>query len=132
MAAAANRDTTHIEPPTVCLVDDDPIMGFLFKRVIQRSGYNVLIASGPSEAVLILADHKVDLVLSDLMMPNYSDGEQLLACVVQNYPSVPVFIMSGNMTPDVEGKLVNMGASGCLEKPFTAEAFTKLISNDNR
>lgn len=132
MAIAVERATARAESFTVCLVDDDPMMCALFSRVIQRTGCTVFLCRDAAEAILVLAQHRIDLVLSDLMMPNSSDGEKLLKSILRMYPAVPVFMMSGNMCPDTQARLVGYGASACLMKPFTADVFRRLIADLDR
>lgn len=129
MTTTAEQDTAQSEPLTVCLVDDDPMIGALFSRVIQRTGCRVMFACGFSEAKSMINEHKVDIVISDLMMPDFSDGKQLLGFVVKNYPNIPVFMMSGNMSPDTQDNLMQWGAKACLFKPFTTDVIKQLIVN---
>lgn len=113
--------------PVVCLVDDDPIIRALFSKVIQRTGCTVVTASGVEQAAAILEQQTIHIVLSDLMMPQRDDGEQLLAFVTSRYPALPVCMMSGDWSPELISRLLKSGACRCVTKPFSAESFEELV-----
>jgi len=125
----AKSHAGEVGPQTVCLVDDDPLIRTLFARVIQRAGCNVIVASSATEAENILAEQPVNIVISDLMMPDSTDGENLLRKISQDYPRVPVCMMSGNLDLDTREKLIGLGAIACILKPFTADIFSTLLAD---
>lgn len=129
MQADTNKNMNSVL--TVCLVDDDPTIRTLFSRVIQRAGYNVITAGGLSEAQKSLAEHPVHVVISDLRMPEACDGERLLRFVKLHFPNLPIFMMSGDWTPDTQARLMASGANDCIIKPFTTESFSRLIENQD-
>ena len=82
------------EPFTILCVDDEERALFLRKAVLQKFGFEVLPASSAREALEILAGNRVDLVLSDLLMPEMP-GTELAKAVKERYPGLPVVIVSG-------------------------------------
>jgi len=112
----------------VCLVDDDSMVRSLFTRVIERAGCSVATACGPAEAIQLLTQSSFDVLISDLRMPEIDDGEHLLNVVKQTYPSLPVFMMSGDWAQDTQSRVLSNGASGCLVKPFTTQTFKELLN----
>lgn len=82
------------DPLTILCVDDEERALFLRKAVLQKFGFDVLPASSAREALDILDNNHVDLVLSDLLMPGVP-GTELAKEVKGKYPDLPVVIVSG-------------------------------------
>ena len=78
---------------TVLVVDDDPDMVETCARILQRGGYDCLTATGGREALDLLRRHRLDLILTDLRMPEM-DGLTLLAHARRDAPTVPVVIFT--------------------------------------
>lgn len=113
--------------PTVCLVDDDDMMLSLFSRVLHRSGCDVVTAKGPEQANEILAMQAVDVVISDLRMPDIADGKALLESLRQTHPALAVWMMSSEFSKEMRQNLMNAGAAQCIEKPFNAELIGRML-----
>ena len=115
---------------TVLVVDDEPLVLTMMETILTEYGYKILTASGGRKALAILArdDTKVDLVITDLVMPGMS-GRELTEHIRQHKLAEKVLCMSGYVTP------ADKPADGnCLRKPFTsAELLAKvrraIISN---
>jgi signal transduction histidine kinase/ActR/RegA family two-component response regulator len=103
---------------TVLLVEDEPAVRELTRRILSRHGYVVLNAGGGQEGLESLERHndEVDLLLTDAVMPKMS-GRELAEQVSALQPGVGVLYMSG-YTGDV---VARQGGVRLLEKPFTAE-----------
>lgn len=80
--------------PVLLCVDDEPNSLILRKLVLQRSGYEVLTAPSALEAMDLLASKKVDLVLSDQLMPGQT-GTDLARMIKSRWPGLPVILLSG-------------------------------------
>lgn len=91
------------EKPTVLCVDDEEGALFLRKAVLQKFGFHVLPAHSAKEALELMERNHVDLLLSDLLMPDVS-GAELAAAVKSRYPLLPVVIVSGvnEVPPDLK------------------------------
>ena len=77
--------------PTVLIVDDDPQMRALLRTYTTRAGHRVVEATGPAEALEILArDGAIALVLSDVRLPGPSDGVTFIRTVKRRWPEVPL------------------------------------------
>ncbi|MBV1878483.1 MAG: PAS domain S-box protein [Pseudomonadales bacterium] len=79
---------------TILVVDDEPGLLSLAMDVLGRQGYKVLCASNGADALGVLALNKVDLLLSDVIMPGM-DGHQLAAKVSADYPDIKIQLISG-------------------------------------
>lgn len=107
---------------TVLVIDDDKLILSLLAnglRAFTRE-YNILTAENGKEAVRILASMPVDIVVTDLNMPEM-DGYELLTCVRENWPATMVVAMTADYSPEVRSRLSRLGVSKCFEKPFRFE-----------
>ncbi len=113
---------------TVLIVDDNQEALLSLKEGMAKYGevFEVLIAGDGEAAVAKLARHPVDLVVTDLKMPRM-DGFGLLAHVRENFPEIPVIIMSGFSTPETQVLARKRGAAGYLDKPFKIKYLSKVI-----
>ncbi len=102
---------------TVLIVDDDAGSRALIERSLRLEHLKLLSAGNGKQAVEILERQLVDLVLTDLYMPEM-DGFQLLAVMLQRFASVPVIVMSSSELPELGEELTRRGALRFLEKPF--------------
>ena len=80
--------------PTLLLVDDEPSVLSALRRLFRPHGYNVLQASSGADALAMLADQPVDLVISDMRMPAM-DGASLLEAVRQRQPHAVRILLTG-------------------------------------
>ena len=78
----------------ILCVDDEPNSLVLRKLVLQKAGYEVITASSALLALDVLASRKVDLVLSDQLMPGQT-GTELARQIKAKWPSLPVILISG-------------------------------------
>jgi CheY-like chemotaxis protein len=101
----------------ILIVDDEPAVLFALSEALvdRRRGVKVASAANGSEAVAILESEKVDLVVTDLRMPEM-DGFELLAWLRRGFPHLPVIVMTGFAT-ETAARL-GEGALDVLEKPF--------------
>ena len=127
MTTDSSLTTTDIPELSVCLVDDDEIMQDLVSRHIARLGFGVTVASEPQCALDTIATGVLDVVISDLYMPDKEDGLSFLANVKKGYPRLPVVVMSSEMSLSTQNTLLAAGAFACLKKPVSADDLAKIL-----
>jgi CheY-like chemotaxis protein len=112
----------------VLLVDDDYEMLLVLKEGIEkyRDSFSILLASNGRDAVESLKKNVISLVVTDLKMPGM-DGFQLLAHIMEHYPDIPVIIITGYSTPEMENLARKGGAVGYIAKPFLIENLARQI-----
>ena len=112
----------------VLLVDDDPGMLLALKEGFTkyRDSFSVQLASDGSQAVESLKKSVISLVVTDLKMPGM-DGFELLAHIMEYYPDIPVIIITGYSTPEMEHLAREGGAVGYIAKPFLIEDLARQI-----
>jgi two-component system cell cycle sensor histidine kinase/response regulator CckA len=114
-------------PETILLVDDDPVVRAVASRLLRRSEYSVLEASGGQEALRILREQErsIDLMLTDILMPGL-DGWTLSELVRAEFPAVRILYMSGFADDDVVRSRA-LSDSHFLPKPFGFESLTRAV-----
>lgn len=112
----------------VLIVDDNQEALLSLKEGMEkyRDTFDVLIVGDGQAAVYKLARNAIDLIVTDLKMPRL-DGFGLLKHVQENYPEIPVIIMSGFSTPETQMLARKRGAAGYLDKPFKIRYLAKII-----
>jgi CheY-like chemotaxis protein len=81
---------------------------------------NILTAGNGTEGIALIDSMPVALILTDLDMP-VMDGYGVINHRNKNCPGVPLFVMSGSLSPEAREKLGKLGVSECIEKPFYFE-----------
>ena len=104
----------------VLVVDDDPVVGKSFDRVLSGKGYAVITASSAQEALNKLDAEDYDVVFTDIKMPGMS-GLEMAERVKERRPWLPVVIVTGYGSPDNEARAEAAGVSGFLRKPLSPE-----------
>lgn len=104
----------------VLVVDDDPIVGESFNRVLTGKGYAVITAANGEEALAKLKAEQYDLVYTDLRMPGM-DGLEVAERVKAKQPWTPVVIVTGYASRTSEERAYAAGVSDFLSKPLSPE-----------
>ena len=106
----------------IAVIDDDPYIGDLLEELLGLNGYGVLRAYSGTEAVMLLAQNRPDLVLLDLMLPGLS-GE----AVLQKIQAIPVIVLSAKADVQDKVRLLLGGAADYMTKPFdTSELLARI------
>jgi CheY-like chemotaxis protein len=100
----------------VLIAEDEDFIRDLLADVLRIERFDCVTASDGQQALEILRSQRIDVVVSDIVMPNI-DGIELLMTVKQEYPHIPVILITGkaSMTPE---EIVAHGADGFFRKPF--------------
>ncbi|MFH0883406.1 MAG: response regulator [bacterium] len=106
----------------ILCVDDELDMQEVIKDVLNREGFQVVTASNGQEAVRLARHSHFDLILLDLLMPQYN-GISTLETIRQfsKTKDIPVIIVSGNYPDASVHKITDLGISGFIAKPFRPE-----------
>ncbi len=104
----------------VLVVDDDPVVGQSFKRVLSGKGYAVITASDGYEAMAKLQAENYDLVFTDLRMPGMT-GLEVAQRIKANQPWTPVVIVTGYGSKTSEERARAAGVSDFLHKPLSPD-----------
>ena len=115
----------------VLLVDDSASLRKVVRKVLRLSGFKMnecFEASNGREALQLLSDNWVDLILSDIHMP-IMDGFQLLEAIRKDetWHDLPVVFITTESNPERLKKAVALGARGYIRKPFKPEEIRSVL-----
>ncbi|WP_341214719.1 sigma-54 dependent transcriptional regulator [uncultured Wocania sp.] len=110
----------QLRKENILIVDDDVNILELLQRHLQSWNYHTYKAISVKEAVTILRDTQIDLLITDLKMPEI-DGTELIKFVSEHYPKLPKLVVTGY--PSVQDSLaaIKSGVVDYLTKPFTKD-----------
>ena len=111
---------------TILVTDDEKNIRMGIAEYLETEGYETLTAEDGKEALEIINSGAVDLVITDLKMPNIG-GMELLNYVVSHYPTMPVIILTGHGTVEDAVKAMRMGAYDFISKPLNLAHLHMLI-----
>ncbi len=114
---------------TVLVVEDDQDLLRLITEKLQ-SKYNILAAENGAEAMKFVANEKVDLIVSDILMP-IMNGIELCNQVMSNIGSchIPIILLTAKTNLDSKIKALKTGAAAYIEKPFSMIFLESQIAN---
>ncbi len=111
----------------ILIVDDELNMRMVLEAMLRREGYEVALAADGLEALQILKARDISVVVTDLKMPRL-DGIGLLDKIMENFPSVPVIIITAHGTVSNAVDALKKGAFDYITKPFEQDEFKSVIS----
>lgn len=118
-------------PAHVLIVEDDPMLRRYLEDALQECGYVTHVAGNGREAAAWLQSHHVDIVLTDVLMPE-QDGVRLVAEIRQQQKHLPVVAMSGRGRSDLSVDSLSlvraMGVDATLEKPFSLAELERTLA----
>ncbi|MFH0785469.1 MAG: response regulator [Pseudomonadota bacterium] len=113
----------------ILLVDDDA--SFLKAMVLSIKALSpsrtVLLALNGLEAIELLKNNSISLMVTDLKMPKI-DGFELLAYVMDHYPDIAVIVSTGHSIPEAQREVLNGAAISVLFKPFALHELQQTVS----
>ena len=115
----------------VLIVDDDPVQRRLLETMIQRFGYQAIVAEGGDAAVRALhrtRASRIDAVVLDLVMPDL-DGLGVLACMREAGLNIPVIVQTAHGGIDNVVSAMRAGATDFVVKPAGAERLEVSLRN---
>ena len=111
------------------LVEDNEELLYLMEKILSRQ-YHVLVAKNGLEALDIIKDNEIDIIISDVMMPEM-DGLELCRNIKSNLETshIPVILLTAKNTAEDRIECYNAGADGYISKPFELKILEARINN---
>lgn len=106
---------------TILIVDDEKNYPLILSAVLQEEGFETLTANSGKQALEIIENSDVDLVITDMKMPSM-DGIELLERIKEKDPEIPVIMMTAYATVEKAVEAMQKGAYHYLVKPFDNES----------
>ena len=99
------------------VVEDDPEMRDLLRKVLEKEGYRVSVAGDGRAATTSLSRHPCDLVVTDMLMPD-DGGLELLQAIRKSQPALPVIIITAFGDWGTYSRALELGAAAFISKPL--------------
>ena len=112
--------------PTLVIADDELLMRQLLLQTLGSQGFKVLLAEDGEQALRLVKSHPVNLVLTDINMPNVSGLKLVEQLQESDYKDLPVILMTADSdhftNPELKGATI-------LRKPFRRRELVELINS---
>lgn len=110
----------------ILIVDDEKNIRFGLSTALQQEGYETLVAENGKEGLHMVHTQSVDLVLTDIRMPEMG-GIELLKKISSAYPRIPVIVLTGHGTIETAVTCMHNGAYDFITKPINLERMALLV-----
>jgi DNA-binding NtrC family response regulator len=113
----------------ILVIDDDASVRSAMTQTLVDAGYETSSASGGEEGVSIVGETPIDLVVTDIFMPD-RDGVEIILELRRDYPDMGIVAVSGGGTLRMGNYLPaarKLGAQRTLEKPFSSEQLLSAV-----
>jgi CheY-like chemotaxis protein len=117
--------------PKILVVEDEPSLRLLVKKVLERNGFEVMEASSGVSALELWDKDKppVDLLLTDMVMPDGMSGRQLAERLKADNPGLKVLYTSGYSTELLGKDLALQEGTNFLQKPYPPAKLVETVRN---
>ena len=114
---------------TVLIVEDEEMLRELAREILKDSGYQILEATSGREALDVWHRYsgKIDLLLTDMVMPEGVSGVELAERLVKEMPQLKVIFMSGYTSDDVSAEMLQRTNASFIQKPYGHAELTKVV-----
>lgn len=112
--------------PTILIADDEAGLRLMLGRVLEKAGFVVIPVANGKEAVEAVGRCPVDLVITDLVMPE-REGIETIVLLRREYPGLRIVAMSGAWGGQYLETAKLLGADAALEKPIEAANLVNLV-----
>jgi len=115
----------------ILVVDDETTIASILQLTLTRAGYDVLVARDGVDALAKLSMGGIDLVVTDMVMPNMT-GLEMIKEMQKKHPQIKVIAISGEGRPKGSQDTYltiakELGAARCLFKPFMLNELTAMV-----
>ena len=130
------RHQTHSPPEPlrggtelILIVEDEPLLRDMAVMILSERGYRTMAAASGMEALAIWEKHasEIDLLLTDMVMPEGVSGMDLAIRLLGSKPGLPIIFASGYSMDDLDTSFVRKGHAIFLQKPYTPAGLTQAV-----
>jgi CheY-like chemotaxis protein len=114
---------------TILIVEDEAMLRELAREILKDCGYQILEATSGREALQVWERHpgKINLLLTDMVMPEGVSGVELAERLVASSPDLKVVYMSGYTSDEVSAELLTRTNASFLQKPYGHAELAKIV-----
>jgi len=121
----------------IFVVDDDPDMAYSTRTVLEMHGYEVVVFHDSRKAIDEIRKQKPDLILMDMMMPEFSGAEAVkLIKSDETLANIPIIIVTGLLSPEEYFEMTRIAVDGktykTLCKPYKIDELLKVVKESLR
>ena len=111
------------------IVDDSPTIRSMVKATLDRMNFECMTAQDGEKALKILGDKKVDVIITDINMPNM-DGIELIRMLrgIENAKFTPILVLTTESGDNIKQAGKQAGATGWIVKPFKPEVLQNAVT----
>ncbi len=126
--ATAPKSEVATDTGTILLVEDEEMVMNVSRAMLERLGYRVLEAKTGNEAINMVKnlDGHIDLALLDIKLPDM-EGDKVYSFIKETKPNLKVIVNSGYSIDGPAQKILNAGAQGFIQKPFSLKALSEKL-----
>ncbi len=110
----------------ILVVDDEQIVLDSIKKLVRRENYDVYGALSVPEALKKIDAKKIDIILTDLMMPE-TDGLEFMEMTKKSHPRIPMIMITGYATINTALQATQLGAFDYIAKPFSKKELLSVL-----
>jgi len=115
-----------VKTHSILVVDDELLIRDLLYDFFHGQGWEIAVAENGEKALEVLRSRKIDLVLTDIKMPQM-DGLALTSEMRESYPDIPVVLMTGFPSVDSAVMALRYKATDYITKPFNINQLYKVV-----
>jgi two-component system, NtrC family, response regulator HydG len=115
-----------LHQPRVLVIDDDENILSAFEEFLSREHCTVVSSQGAEDALVVLSQLRVDLVITDVRM-RWQSGVTLLVRIKQSHPSLPVIVITGYPNLISEADIRHYGAAYLFVKPLELDQLRSAV-----
>ena len=118
--------TNYADKPTILVVDDDVTIRGMISKILSRNGYQVILASDGFEALNLLEQEQIKIVITDMKMPEM-DGMELIELISKNYPDIKIIVITAFDDIYTIKDAIIKGADEYITKPFNSHEINIIV-----
>ena len=118
-------------PAHILVIDDEPVIGQLFRDSLEKNGYQITTMTNSLEALELVSRQRFDLIFLDLSMPEL-DGSELFRRIREIDKQVPIAIITGYPDSDLLKKAKEHGPFMIIIKPFDSDEILQAVHTFNQ
>jgi CheY-like chemotaxis protein len=114
---------------TILVVEDEPVLRDMAHVILEDCGYSVIEARSGVQALEVWNNHPgdIDLVLTDVVMPEGMSGVELAKRLLPVHPALKIIFASGYSMDELDTDFLNEGHASFLQKPYTHVSLAKAV-----
>ena len=112
----------------IFFIDDDPITLNMLSKAVEHAGYQVITSVNPWEAIAVAREHKPDIIILDLNMPELN-GIEVLSMLRSDATTahIPILVLSAGAELDASENVLSAGGQAYLHKPLSMKKLLEIV-----